>query len=330
MVLIWGLAAQNVSALISVDTVYVGDIGNPSDWTGRGAVDYGYSIGKYEVTVSQYAAFLNAVAKTDTYGLYNSIMGFDGDISRSGVSGSYGYTVVGDPNKPINYVSWFDAARFVNWLGNGQPTGLQGSGTTETGAYTLNGATSGVNFTKNAGAQYWIPSDAEWYKAAYYQPTDKGGDSDSYWLYPTRSNNQPNSRDGSVTDPNSANFYYNDGIANGYNGGYAVNDSTTSPYPDGRTDVGAFSLASSYYGTFDQGGNLDEWDDFTSGGGRATVGGDWGELAGAMQAGSYYNVGDPAGEFGNVGFRIATIPEPAGLGVCGLIVTGCFLLRWRR
>ena len=40
----------------------------------RGAVDYNYSIDKYDVTLGQYTQFLNAVAKTDTYGLYNSYM----------------------------------------------------------------------------------------------------------------------------------------------------------------------------------------------------------------------------------------------------------------
>ncbi len=145
-------------------------------------MDYGYRIGTYEVTVSQYAAFLNAVAKSDPFGLYHPNMGYQGDISRSGVFGNYQYTVVGHANEPITYVSWFDAARFVNWLDNGQPTGLPGLDTTDGGTYTLNGATSGVNFTKNPGAEYWLPSDAEWYKAAYNQPADKGGDSEGYWV----------------------------------------------------------------------------------------------------------------------------------------------------
>lgn len=64
---------------------------------------------------------------------------------------------MGSGNRPISYMSWFDAARFTNWLGNGQ-----GSGSTETGAYTLSGATSGI-FTKNVGATVWIPSEDEWY-----------------------------------------------------------------------------------------------------------------------------------------------------------------------
>ena len=82
--------------------------------------------------------------------------------------------VAGSGNKPITFVSWFDAARFCNWLHNGQPSGAQNAATTEDGAYTLNGATSGVAISKNATAKVWIPSENEWYKAAYYDPT-KGG-----------------------------------------------------------------------------------------------------------------------------------------------------------
>ena len=93
------------------------------------------------MTIGQYTAFLNAVAATDTYSLYNASMTTDlnvADISRSGSSASYTFSVLntgGDSsNRPITYVSWFDAARFANWIANGQPTGAQSSTTTESGA----------------------------------------------------------------------------------------------------------------------------------------------------------------------------------------------------
>jgi formylglycine-generating enzyme len=64
--------------VISLKFVTVGNPGNQPDTrydeTGFGAVDYVYAIGKYEVTAGQYTAFLNAVAATDTYGLYNTNM----------------------------------------------------------------------------------------------------------------------------------------------------------------------------------------------------------------------------------------------------------------
>ncbi len=58
----------------SLETVTVGDAGNAADTTGYGSVDYTYNIGKYNVTAAQYCDFLNAVAATDTYGLYNASM----------------------------------------------------------------------------------------------------------------------------------------------------------------------------------------------------------------------------------------------------------------
>lgn len=158
-----GMLAHSASALITIETVPVGNAGNaPDPTTGFGAVSYEYGIGKYEVTLNQYTAFLNAVAKTDTYGLYNTRMGTDVNsrgISRSGVSGSYTYSVIGSGARPVTYVSWYDAARFVNWLGNGQPTGLQAAGTTETGAYTLTGNLGLI--ARNAGWVYGLPSENE-------------------------------------------------------------------------------------------------------------------------------------------------------------------------
>ena len=164
----------SASALVTMDWVTVGNAGNAADpLTGFGAVGYSYQIGKYEVTNAQYGAFLNAAAKTDSYGLYNTDLEIYG-ITRSGSSGSYTYSVTGVlANRPVVYISWFDAARFANWMVNGQ-----GSGSTETGAYTLNGATSGI-FLAIAGAQVYIPTEDEWYKAAYYNAANQ-----TYSLYP--------------------------------------------------------------------------------------------------------------------------------------------------
>ena len=122
----------------SLQFVTVGNPGNAADpSTGYGSVGYTYQMGKYDVTVGQYVQFLNAVAKTDTYGLYNGLMAsyggiFPFGITQSGSSGSYSYSVTGsyaqDANCPMFEVSWGDAARFCNWLQNGQPTGPEGDG----------------------------------------------------------------------------------------------------------------------------------------------------------------------------------------------------------
>ena len=174
------------ASAITIDTVPIGNPGNPPDLryiddqhpNGVGSVAYSFNMAKAEVTNSQYVAFLNAVAATDPYGLYSTSMTSTtwGGIVRSGSSGSYSYSVkapIGEyyswENKPVVWVDWGAAARFANWLNNGQPTGAEDSSTTENGAYTLNGATSQaalVLVNRNPGARWFIPTEDEWYKAA--------------------------------------------------------------------------------------------------------------------------------------------------------------------
>lgn len=113
---------------VGIDWVTVGDPGNACDVQSQGcfgAVGYAYRISKYETTNAQYVEFLNAVAASDSTGLYHGLMvSSDGGISRSGISGSFGYAAIsGRENKPVNFVSWYDALRFSNWLHNGQPIG---------------------------------------------------------------------------------------------------------------------------------------------------------------------------------------------------------------
>jgi sulfatase modifying factor 1 len=321
-------------AAITIDTVPIGDPGNPNDpVTGNryGGVGYAYNIGKYEVTVGQYVSFLNAVAVSDTYALYDARMASDlniAGIAQSGASGSYNYSVIDSPNHPITYVSWGDAARFCNWLSNGQPTGAEGPGTTETGAYTLNGATSRNDLmavVRNAGAKWVIPTENEWYKAAYYEPAAKGGDSDSYWDYPMKTNSTPFSDQPPGATPDNTrvgNYLQYDGLANGYNDGFAV---TGSGYDSGQnylTDVGAYAFSPSYYGTFDQGGNAFEWNErAVTIIARGVRGDSWLLAAGTA---SYSSSRDPSSQFSDVGFRVASIPEPRtgllAVLACGL---GC-------
>jgi hypothetical protein len=247
-------------ANITINTVAIGNPGNAPDTavmtvdgsTGYGAVGYNYRIGKYDVTVGQYTAFLNAVAATDTFGLYNPSMASDltiAGIAQNGVSGGFSYSVIDSPNKPITYVSWGDAARFANWLHNGQPTGDEGPATTETGAYTLNGTTdyAALNLiARNANAKWFIPSENEWYKAACYDPA-----TGHYWNYATRTNTKPTSAPPDDT-PNTANFNPN-----------GVGPHNCDVNGNCLTDVGAYTASASAYGTFDQTGDVDQWNEAT-------------------------------------------------------------------
>lgn len=171
------------------------DVNNSGDASNSnyGSVSYEYWIGKYEVTNCEYAEFLNAVAKTDRYELYNTSMGSSvyGGILRGGTSGGYFYyTKPNMHNKPVVFVSWYDAARYANWLHNNKPMGYQDNTTTEDGAYRLNGICRGYTVPKQSQAKFYIPDENEWYKAAYYN----GDNNDPvYYSYATHTeyNDQP-------------------------------------------------------------------------------------------------------------------------------------------
>jgi formylglycine-generating enzyme required for sulfatase activity len=272
-----------------MDWVTVGNAGNAADpLTGYGAVGYEYKIGKYEVTNAQYVAFLNAKGASNSGAIYNSNMTSTG-ITQTGSSGNFSYSVTsGFENKPVVYVSWFDAARFANWMMNGQ-----GSNDMETGAYTLNGATSGI-ITANIGAQVYLPTEDEWYKAAYYSAANT-----SYSLYPNGQNTI------TTADANYGN----------------VVGSTT--------DVGSYSGDGSSYGTFDQGGNVWEWNDAVIYGVvRGLCGGSFYSLEDYLRA-SYRPYGDPWDESDVFGFRVASVPEPTSL-LLTMLAGGVMLARRKR
>jgi formylglycine-generating enzyme required for sulfatase activity len=171
--------------------------------------------------------------------------------------------------------------------------------------------------TRNAGATYFIPSDSERYKAAYY----KGGSTNAgYWTYPTKSNTAPIN---TLPDAgNHANFYdyYDTG-----NGGY------TDP-TNRLTAVGAFSASPGPYGTYDQGGDVYQWNEANiSGEYRGMRGGAWGDitnsLASSNDAGDYPTTG-----ISGIGFRVArsaASPEPGGVAMllAGALAFGIWRLR---
>lgn len=302
------------TGLASLEFVPVGNPGNASDpETGRGSVADPYWIGKYEITNAQWREFLAAKARTsDPYGLYNTAMaGWASGIDRTWNVDHYEYTAKGGDanwdNRPVNWVNFWDAARFCNWLHNGQ-----GNGDTETGAYLNIG--NPTTFARQPGAKYFIPTENQWYKAAYFDPGKGGAGVPGYWDFPMRSD-RPNLPSNDLTDPdggNNANFYL---------GGSTI----SSPYY--TTVVGDFENSASAYGTFDQGGNIYEWNDVPGAtSSRMMRGGAFGYYTGDLQV-DWPSFREPAYDSPYVGLRVATVPEPGSIAL--LLAAAAGLLMWR-
>ena len=326
-----GLAVPNARA-VTIDWVTVGDSGNTADTTGNpnpaGAVADSFQIMKFEWTNQQYTEFLNSVDPngTNPNSVYNSNMDIDarGGISftSGNASGSKYATKTNMGDKPVNYVSWFDAARASYWLMNGGTS----SSSMETGAYTLGGATSGNPVARNSGATFYIPTEDQWYKAAYYQG---GSTTAGYWNYATQSDSAPTAVTADSTGIGSS----------GSTGNFANYDSAAvwNSQNGNVTTVGT-NGGPSAYGAFDMSGNLFEWNDLTgdlvgdAGSSRGLRGGGWYSSPFDLSS-SFGDAHDPSFEYFSIGFRLASpvaVPEPSTwvMGLAGL-ACGCWRM-WRR
>ncbi len=273
----------------TIDFANIGNAGNVADTTGYGAVPYEYRVGKYEITQ-------DAITKATASGMSN--------VTAGPWTG----------NQPAANISWYEAAAFVNFLN---------TNSAKTAAYDLtfsNGSWSmalwsseqawtagGTNLYRNKDAFYFLPSENEWYKAAYYNP---GGS--NYFLYPTASSSVPTA------------------VASGTNAGTAVYDQPFEQGPAGVDVAGALSP----YGTMGQGGNVWEWNESAFDGSnslssetRAIRGGDWFPTELNLRS-SLRNVDFPTIENANIGFRVASVPEPSTY-VLVLMGAGALYL-WKR
>ena len=295
-----------VASVVNIDTVLVGNAGNAADpLTGYGAVSYNYYIGTTEVTNGQYAAYLNSVDPhgINSHDVYNPDMSSDLPVSRGGIDfdpgASAGNMYSPKPNhadKPVSYVNFYDAARFANWVMTGD---------TENGFYTFSGTNTisgeGAHGPNQHNGVNWValPSENEWYKAAYHQ---NDGVTGNYFLYPTSSTAVPtvatSTPTGDIANPGQNVANYSFGAT--WGGAAGLGNVTT---------VGSAGPGSaSPYGTFDQGGNQLEWNDTVIVRDRGIRGGSlWleEESLRSTNRGSFFS--ESGGS--SIGFRLASL-EP--------------------
>ena len=285
----------------TIDFTTIGNAGNAADNTGYGAVGYGYRIGTYEVSRDMITKY-NAISGGPTITL--------ADMTSFGGNGA---------DKPATGVSWNEAARFVNWLNTSK--GYSAAYKFTTGGANDNIAlwTSGdpgydpSNPFRNKNAIYVLPSENEWYKAAYYDPSLNNG-LGGYWDYATGSNSAPTA------------------VASGTTSGTAVYQLALETGPANITNAGGLSP----YGTMAQNGNAWEWGEsaFMAPNDQADEwrlfrGSDWQFLA-SEAVSTYRSSFSPSTDDNyGMGFRVAAVPELSGSFATLLCALGMVLRRRR-
>ena len=272
-------SADNV---FEIEFVTIGDPGNVADTTGdpnpAGAVAYTYRIGKYEISE----------AMIDAANAISAATGNPLGITHDGRG----------PNKPATRVSWFEAAQFVNWL-NTNKGATPAYKFDDQGDFQL-WETSDVGYDpdnrfRNTEARYFLPSADEWYKAAFYDPV-----TDVWFDFPNGSDTAPIPTAGG-TDPGTA-VYNRGGPADIMLGG--------GPSP---------------FGTVAQAGNVWEWEETAvdlvnnnPNENRGFRGDNWSTIIGepfSLSSSFRHSFWLPISSVGDVGFRVASIPEPSAVWI---------------
>ena len=272
----------------TIDFVDIGNTGNAADTTSYGAVPYEYRAGVNEISQ-------NDIAKATASGMAN--------VTAGPWTG----------NQPAATISWYEAAAFVNFLNTNSAKTAAYDLAWDGSAWSMNLWSSGqawtaggTNLYRNKDAFYFLPSENEWYKAAYYNAAGT-----NYFLYPTGSDTAPTA------------------VASGTNASSAVYNGVAS-VPAIVGSAGGLSP----YATMGQGGNVWEWNESAFDGSnssssenRAIRGGSWGSSENNLRSSGRVN-DDPAFEFFFIGFRVASVPEPS-TAVLVLMAGGAWLLRKR-
>ena len=254
----------------AIDCVNISGDTNPT--SGYGIVNNDYRMGKFEITNDQWEKFTN-------------INGIPTGSPSNAYDGSSYWT---GTNVPTNNVSWYETVQFVNYLNT--ITGHQAAYKfTEAGDFAVweigDSGYDADNPFRNSNAYYFLPTEDEWVKAAYWNGTNLQS-------YATTEDSVP--------------------VA-----GVDTNYGQSEPF-DGPWDVGSGS--EELNDTFDMMGNVWEWlespyfsGDFGNDSIRGIRGGSFANSAGGGIRSSYLFNSDPYYEFDSVSFRVASVPEPCSI-----------------
>ena len=274
----------------TIDFVDISNAGNAADTTGYGAVPYEYRMGTYEISK-------DAITKATASGMAHVTAG------------------PGTSSQPASTISWYEAAAFVNWL-NASAGHRAAYNLTYSGGWSMTlwsgedaWQVGGENLYRNKDAYYFLPSEDEWYKAAYYSPAQT-----SYYIYPTASDNPPQAV---LAGTASNTAVYAWGNPNG---------------PAAINDAGSLSA----YGTMAQGGNAAEFSESAYAGSntsasefRSLRGGSYGNSGSYLTSSFRDIVGSNQGWEG-IGFRVASVPEPSTYALLFVAGAGAALIARRR
>lgn len=239
--------SANIIRGIEIDFVYIADPDNPADSTGYGAVGREFNITVYEITNDQWDQFV-------------------------AVAGGGNNSAFNNPQQPVNNVSWFDAAYLCNYLTSGdrsQGVYLFAGNNEDPGDFI---GIDRITAEETYGTVFFIPTENEWYKAAYYDPN-----SENYSLFPNGQDTLPPADEG-------WNYKYGS-----YSGPWDVGTGTTEQN-----------------GTYDMAGNMWEWTETVVGAQSQGVirGGSFTGIASNLNSGSRFS-NIRGSRFYNTGFRIA-------------------------
>jgi hypothetical protein len=306
---------------VTLDLVTVGAAGNRGtlpeerpdavDPGSFGSVSYEFRITRTEIRAREWLPFINA------YRPFLQGNPFSGNVTGEwiGINAFNQYAIVpGAEDCPID-VSWEMAARYCNWLHNGQVSEAWAfsSGAYDTTRFTTNADGSYNHQSRMPGARYWLPSYDETIKAFYYDPNRYGPGLDGYWLFPGRS-------DTPLV------------MALPENGGMTNLNWNPATYP--LPSAGQYPLAASAWGLLDTSGGLIEWTDTRWPDGRMVKVGsrygssDFGQLY-TDRIDWFQRSGVPTS--GGEGFRVVSVvPGPGMTTVVVALAVMCLTERKRK